>query len=66
MTNFQDGDIIITETFAIKVTKTGRGWFAEVADAASEFNGMEVFGDRWYVIPALVEKVRQAMAVAAN
>jgi hypothetical protein len=57
MTNFQDGDIIITENFAIKVTKTGRGWFAEVSDEFSLFNGVSVFGDRWYVIPALVEKV---------
>jgi len=31
MTDFKDGDIIITEHFAVKVTRTGRGWFAEVS-----------------------------------
>jgi hypothetical protein len=58
MTNptFNDGDIIITEEFAAKVTKTGRGWFAEVVDAAHPANGQAVFGDKWAVLSMLVEK----------
>jgi hypothetical protein len=64
MTNFQDGDIIITEYFAVKVTKTGRGWFAEVCDSQHPLNGAYVFGDKWFVVPALVEKVRREAAVA--
>jgi hypothetical protein len=39
MPDFQDGDIIITEHFAVKVTKTGRGWFAEVVDSHHPMNG---------------------------
>ena len=33
MTDFRDCDIIITGRFAAKLTRTGRGWFAEVAHA---------------------------------
>jgi hypothetical protein len=62
MTNptFQDGDIIITEEFAAKVTKTGRGWFAEVADQQHPLNGLAVFGDKWAVVGVLVDKARAA------
>lgn len=66
ITDFRDGDIIITEHFAAKVTKTGRGWFAEVADAQHPMNGAYVFGDKWFVVPALVEKVSREAAAAAN
>lgn len=59
MTNFEDGDVIITEEFAVKVTKTGRGWFAEVADAQHPANGLYVFGDKWFIVGALVEKVQR-------
>ncbi|MDQ3919972.1 MAG: hypothetical protein M3348_16020 [Acidobacteriota bacterium] len=58
MTNFEDGDVIITEDFAVKVIKTGRGWIAEVADAQHPANGTYVFGDKWFVVVALVEKVQ--------
>lgn len=61
MTDFEDGDVIITEEFAAKVSRTGRGYFAEVADSHHPMNGAYVFGDRWYVIGALVEKVRKEM-----
>ena len=65
MTDFQDNDIIITGHFAVKVTKTGRGWFAEVSDSHHPMNGAYVFGDKWFVVPELVEKVsREAAAVA--
>lgn len=66
MTDFQDDDIIITEHFAVKVTKTGRGWFAEVSDSQHPMNGAYVFGDKWFVVPALVEKVRCEAAVVAG
>ncbi len=59
MTNFEDGDVIITEEFAVKVTRTGRGWFAEVADAQHPSNGAHVFGDKWFVVGALVERVQR-------
>jgi hypothetical protein len=59
MTNFEDGDVIITEEFAVKVTKTGRGWIAEVADAQHPANGAYVFGDKWFVVGALAEKVQR-------
>jgi hypothetical protein len=65
MTNINDGDIIITENFAVKVTKTGRGWFAEVADSTHPLNGTYVFGDKWFVVIALVEKVHKAMQLQA-
>jgi hypothetical protein len=62
MTDFQDGDIIITQDFAVKVTKTGRGWFAEVCDEHHPLNGLLcVFGDKWFVVGALVEKARAVM-----
>jgi hypothetical protein len=61
---FQDGDIIITERFAVKVTKTGRGWFAEVYDSQHPMNGLYVFGDKWFVVPELVEKVSREAATA--
>lgn len=63
--DFQDGDTIITQDFAVIVTKTGRGWFAEVADAGHHLNGLTVFGDKWYVVGALVEKARGVMAATA-
>jgi hypothetical protein len=66
MTDFRDDDIIITEHFALKVTKTGRGWFAEVSDAQHPANGAYVFGDRWFVVPALVEKVRREAAAVSG
>lgn len=65
MTDFQDGDIIITENFAVKVTKTGRGWFAEVADEQHPMNGAYVFGDKWFVVAGLVNKVRSESSVKA-
>ena len=64
MTDFQDGHIIITEHFAVRVTRTGRGWFAEVADAQHPQNGAYVFGDKWFVVPELVEKVSREAAAA--
>jgi hypothetical protein len=66
MTGFHDGDIIITEHFAVKVTKTGRGWFAEVSDSQHPMNGAYVFGDKWFVVPALVEKVGLEAAAVAS
>jgi hypothetical protein len=63
--DFQDGDIIITQDFAVTVTKTGRGWFAEITDPYHPLNGLAVFGDKWYVVPALVKQARGVMAVAA-
>jgi hypothetical protein len=66
MTDFQDGDIIITEYFAVRVTRTGRGWFAEVADSGHPMNGTYVFGDKWFVVPALVEKVSRGAAAVAD
>jgi hypothetical protein len=59
MTYFEDGDVIITEEFAVKVTRTGRGWIAEVTDAQHPANGTHVFGDKWFVVGALVEKVQR-------
>ncbi len=58
MTNptFNDGDILITEEFAVKVTRTGRGWFAEVVDAGHSANGTTVFGDKWVVISMLIDE----------
>jgi hypothetical protein len=51
----------------VKVTRTGRGWFAEVADVHHPMDGLYVFGDMWFVVPALVEKVsREAAAAAAR
>jgi len=64
MADFEDGDIIITKHFAVKVTRTGRGWFAEVSDSQHPLNGAYVFGDKWFVVPALVEKVSREAAVA--
>ena len=64
MADFQDGGIIITEHFAVKVTKTGRGWFAEVSDSHHPLDGAHVFGDKWFVVPALVEKVSREAAAA--
>lgn len=58
MTDFEDGDIIITAEFAAKVTRTARGWFAEVADSHHPLNGARVFGDKWAVIPMLLDKVQ--------
>jgi hypothetical protein len=67
MTDFRDGDIIITENFAAKVTRTGRGWFAEVSDSHHPLDGAYVFGDKWFVVPALVEKVvRETAAIASR
>jgi hypothetical protein len=66
MTDFHDRDIIITEHFAVKLTKTGRGWFAEVSDSHHPMNGAYVFGDKWFVVLALVEKVGRETAVAAS
>jgi hypothetical protein len=59
MADFEDDDVIITEEFAAKVTRTGRGWIAEVADSHHPANGAYVFGDRWAVIPMLLDKVQQ-------
>lgn len=63
--DFQDGDTFITQDFAITVTKTGRGWFAEVSDAQHPLNGLTVFGDKWWVVGVLIEKARRVMAVSA-
>ena len=66
MMHFRDGDIIITEHFAVKVTKTGRGWFAVVSDSHHPLDGAYVFGDKWFVVPALVEKVRRETAPVSD
>ena len=66
MTDFRDGDVIITEHFAVKVTRTGRGWFAEVSDTQHPYNGAYVFGDKWFVVPALVERVRVETVVVSE
>lgn len=55
---FNDGDILIGEEFAIKVTRTARGWFAEVAESEHPCAGEYAFGDKWAVISMLVDKVR--------
>ena len=36
-------ETVITENFAVTVERTGRGSFATVTDAASEFNGLSAF-----------------------
>ena len=65
MKDFEDGDII-TEHFAVRVTRTGRGWFAEVADSGHPMDGAYVFGDKWFVVPELVEKVSREVATAGR
>ena len=55
--SFNDGDIIITEEYAARVTRTGRGWWAEVADVFHPANGLAVFGDKWAVLSMLREEV---------
>ena len=63
--DFQDGDLFITADFAVLVMRTGRGWFAEVCDTGHPMNGkLAVFGDKWWVLGALVEKARGVLAVA--
>ena len=53
--------IIITEEFAVKVYKTGRGIIAEVADSHSPFNGTYVLASiRAYALPMLLDKVEEA------
>ena len=37
-------EIIITEEYAVELTKTGRGIIAEVKDAGSPHNGMYALG----------------------
>ena len=37
-------EIIITEEYAVELTRTGRGTFAEVKDAGSPYNGVYVLG----------------------
>ena len=58
MTTDTDEEIIITEEFAARVYRTGRGVIAEVADADSKFNGVYVLASvRSYALPMLVDKV---------
>ena len=60
-TETAENEIIITEEFAIKVYKTGRGVIAEVADSHSPFNGMYVLASiRAYALPMLLDKIREA------
>jgi hypothetical protein len=37
-------EVIITEDYAVELTKTGRGIMAEVKDAGSPFNGIHALG----------------------
>jgi hypothetical protein len=61
VTEMADNEIIITEEFAVKVYKTGRGVIAEVADSHSPFNGMYVLASiRAYAVPMLLDKVKEA------
>lgn len=56
-----DNEIIITEEFAVKVYKTGRGIIAEVSDSHSPFNGMYVLASvRAYALPMLLDKVKES------
>lgn len=64
MTDFKDGDIIITEHFAVRVTMTGRNRFAGVSDCRHPMDGAYVLGDKWFVVPALVEKVGREAEVS--
>jgi hypothetical protein len=59
-TEIAENEIIITEEFAVKVYKTGRGVIAEVADSHSEFNGIYVLASiRAYALPMLLDKVNE-------
>lgn len=61
VTEIADNEIIITEEFAVKVYKTGRGIIAEVADSHSPFNGLYVLASiRAYALPMLLDKVEEA------
>ena len=37
-------ETIITEDFAVELTRTGRGIIAEVVDSTSPFNGIDALG----------------------
>ena len=37
-------ETIITENFAVELTRTGRGIIAEVVDSTSAFNGIDALG----------------------
>jgi hypothetical protein len=55
---------IITENFAVKGYKTGRGVIAEVADSYSESNGVYVLASiRSYAVPMLLDKVAELRAL---
>jgi hypothetical protein len=53
-------EIIITEEYAVEVTKTGRGILAEVKDADSPFNGTYALGSiRSYALASLKAKIQE-------
>lgn len=54
-------ETVITESFAVTVERTGRGAYATVTDAGSEFNGESVFASLPSVAFALLlDKVHAA------
>jgi hypothetical protein len=60
VTEITDNEIIITEDFAVKIYRTGRGVIAEVADSHSPFNGTYVLASiRAYALPMLLDKVKE-------
>jgi hypothetical protein len=60
----QNEQTIITENFAIRVYKTGRGVIAEVADSHSPFNGVYVLASvRAYAVSMLLDKVAELRAL---
>lgn len=52
-------EIVIGKEYAIELTRTGRGWFAEVKDAGSPFNGAYALGSiPAHAIAALEQKIK--------
>lgn len=56
-------ETVITESIAVTIERTGRGSYATVTDASSEFNGESVFASVPSVAFALLlDKVQAAAA----
>ena len=59
-------ETVITESFAVTVERTGRGSYATVTDAGSEFNGQTAFASVPSVALAmLLDKVARLSLQAA-
>jgi protein subunit release factor A len=53
-------ETIITEDYAVELTKTGRGILAEVKDAGSQFNGTYALGStRGCALAVLKAKIQE-------